>query len=210
MAAIDYGALVIKNGKPVNKNCDLFMESPEYMDDIVKDNYYAYCGDEELSFCFYKCNIAIVKNGHIVDNLWNHPFKSETHYIGDTHITVTRLDDLMPVYPEHLMGCDTWEDYVKENWQGATGKEKDSELVDGRKWHRLWIKKCKAIGRKKPLYYTSTLKYSATWEYKGDKWEVIFGYGIDPNENIFEDIITKGSYNYGNKSTEYIKAKFFI
>lgn len=209
MAMIDYGALVIKNGKPVNKNGGLFMDPPHYMDDIVKGNYYVYCGDEELSFCFYKCNISVVKNGHIINNFWQHPFKSETHYVGDTNITVTRLDDLIPEYPEHLMSCATWGDYVRETWEGATGKEKDYELENGRKWHKLWIKRCKEIGRKKPLYYTSTLKYSATWEYKGDQWEVIFGYGIDPDEEVFEEITNSGLYNYGEKSIKYIKEKFF-
>lgn len=108
MAMLDYGALVIKNGIPVNKNCGLFMDAPDYFDDEVKGNYFAYCGDEEYSLCFY-----------------------------------------------------------------------------------------------------NTLKYSATWEYKGDKWEVIFGYGIEPDEDVFNDITSKGLYNYGEESIKYIRERFF-
>ena len=209
MAAIDYGALVIKNGIPINKNCDLFQEPPEYFNDDVKGNYYVYCGDEEYSLCFYKCYIAETRNGQVIDWIWNFNFKSETFYRDGVTVTIRRLDDLIPVYPEHLVGCATWEDYVRTRWIGATGKEKDCELVRGHQSHKLWNKRIKEIGRKKPLYYTSTLKYSATWEYKGDKWEVIFGYGIDPNEEIFNDMITHSNYNYGTESARYIREKFF-
>lgn len=210
MACIDYGALVIKNGKPVNKNKGMFMECPNYFDDIVKGNYFAYCGDEEYSLCFYKCYIAETKNGTIVNNFWDFPFKSQTFYRDNgVHLTVRRLDEPIPIYASHFWDCETWEDYVRENWQGANGNEKDCELDNGRKWHKRWIKNCKRIGRKKVLYYDSTLKYSATWEYKGDKWEVIFGYGIEPNEDVFNDITERGLYNYGENSLNYIKEKFF-
>lgn len=210
MAMIDYGALVIKNGIPVNKNRGMFLECPDYFDEDVKDNYFAYCGDEEYSLCFYKCSITETKNGNAVDNFWNFPFKSETFYRDNgVNITVRRLDDLLPVYATNLQDYETWEDYVKENWSGATGLEKDSELENGQKYHKLWKKNCKRIGRRKVLYYKSTNKYIATWEYKGDKWEVIFGYGIDPDEDVFNDITGKGRYNYTENGIKYIREKFF-
>lgn len=210
MAMIDYGALVIKNGIPVNKNCDLFMECPNYFDDEIKDNYFAYCGDKEYSLCFYKCSIVETKNGGYANSFWNFLFKSETFYRDNgVNITVRRLDDLYPVYMTNLMDCNTWEDYVRENYVGATGNEKDYELENGRKLHRLWRKNCKKIGRKKTIYYTSTRKYVATWEYKGDKWEVIFGYGIDPNEDVFNEIVESGRYNYKPDGVKYIREKFF-
>lgn len=207
---IDYGVLVLKSGIPQNKNEELFAEEPAYMKKPIAGNYFCYCGDRAFSLCFYKTSMVVTRNGEDTkEHYWNFPFASETIYLPETRVTVKRLDPLKPVYLTHLQDYDTWEDYVRANWCGATGLEKDSELANGAYWHRIWNKMCKKIGRKKVLYYTSTLKYSATWEYNGDKWEVIFGYGIDNDENVFNSIVAEGRYNYGEDSIRYIKEKFF-
>lgn len=210
MAMVDYGVLVLKNGVPQNKNGELFVEEPAYMKAPIAGNYFCYCGDEKFSLCFYKTCMIVARNGEDTkDHYWNFPFASETIFLPETKVTVKRLDPLRPVYATHSFGCNTWKEYVKENWCGATGDEKLSELWEGGKAYKRWRKWCKRIGRKKVLYYESTQKYSATWEYGGDQWEVIFGYGIENDEEVFNHITSKGQYNYGENSEKYIREKFF-
>lgn len=210
MAMVDYGVLVLKNGIPQNKNGELFSEEPAYMKAPIAGNYFCYCGDEKFSLCFYKTCMAVTRNGEDTnEHYWDFPFASETIFLPETKVTVKRLDSLQPVYAEHFFDCNSWEDYVRMNWRGATGREKLSELADGGKEYKKWIKRCKKIGKKKVLYYTSTQKFSATWEYGGDQWEVIFGYGIDNSEEVFNHITTEGHYNYGMDSERYIREKFF-
>lgn len=70
MSALDYGAIVIKNGKLMNTDRFSNMKHCVGWDDSYKDygdnsalngNYFAYIGDVENTICFYKTMICVVE-----------------------------------------------------------------------------------------------------------------------------------------------------
>lgn len=206
MAMIDYGAILKVNGKFINKNNeDLFMkcsdtgyvckkasynyDGKEYEIDI-DGNFFVYAGDENFLLCFYKSTAYAIHNNKVVKSIGNNPFLSETFYIDNLpSVTIEHLDK--NTYIEPIESLKTWENYVKENWIGATGKEKLSELENGYKEYKWFQKRLKYIGRcnrRKDGYKYKTQRWKATWDYNGNKYEVIFGYGIDSNEKVWNDI----------------------
>ena len=166
----------------------------EYSDGTVIDidgNYFVYAGTENFLIVFYKSIFHVISNNKIICSEWNISFNSETFYIeGFPTIKVEHLDKNTYIEPIESEG--TWEDYVREHWNGATGKEKLSELENGGRNYKWFKKNLKRIARnrKNPCigYKYKTSRWLATWEYNGKKYEVIFGYGIDPNEDVWNDI----------------------
>lgn len=206
MSMIDYGALLRINGEFINKNLGLFMnysdtgymckkalynyDSKEYEIDI-DGNYFVYAGDENFFLCFYKGLAYIIHKNKVIKSIWNNSFLSETFYFDALpSITIEHLDK--NIYIEQIESLGTWENYVKENWIGATGKEKISELENGRRNYKWFHKRLKQISRqrKNPRYWIKykTSRWKATWDYNGNHYEVIYGYGIDPNEKVWNDI----------------------
>lgn len=227
MAYIDYGSILKVNGKFINKNGDLFMESSDtgyicdratYFDEYagredvmdVAGNYYVYAGDEKFMLCFYKGTVHVISNNRLICSRWNIPFVSETIYLdGFPSIKIEYLDKNMHVYPVESVG--TWKEYVKENWRGATGNEKISDLQDGHKRYKRFQKMLRKNAREKKnpskWYKYRTNRYLATWEYNGNKYEVIFGYGIDPSEKVWNDI-KNDSYDFTDTEREIIDKWF--
>ncbi len=133
MAMIDYGALLRKNGKFINKNNDLFMESSDtgyickdavdehgYKYDI-DGNYFVYAGDENFMVVFYKTTYKVISDGKILYSGWNMPFNSEVHYFeGLPALKVSRLSKYYEIEPYEPIG--SWKEYVKRNWIGEVGK----------------------------------------------------------------------------------------
>ena len=203
MSFIDWGAILRVNGKFINKNKDLFMncsdtgyicEKAEYPDGTVRDisgNYFVYAGDENFLIVFYKGIFHVIHNNKIIYSDWNISFNSETFYFeGLPTLKVEHLDE--NIYFDPVESAGTWEDYVREQWIGATGKEKLSELENGSKRYKRFKKNLKRIARERKnpsrWYRYKTDRWLATWEYNGKKYEVIFGSGIDPNEKVWNDI----------------------
>lgn len=208
MSMIDYGAILKVNGKFINKNQDLFMESTEtgYVckqatyfnnyenkEDVmnVDGDFYVYAGDEDFMLCFYKGFMRVISHNRLIYSLWNSPFISETIYLdGFPSIKVEHLDKTLYVDPVELMG--TWQDYVRKNWYRTTGNEKLSELENGYERYKRFRKIIKANARnsKHPTCWQKyrTNRWIATWDYNGNHYEVIFGYGIDPSEEVWNDI----------------------
>ena len=61
---IDYGAIVIKNGKVINQN-EMFpdmMNCVGWENDDARNNYFAYAGNKELTLCFYRTHFVIYEN----------------------------------------------------------------------------------------------------------------------------------------------------
>ena len=200
---MDYGAILRVDGKFINKNKDLFMncsdmgyvcKEVEYLDGAkayIDGNYFVYAGDENFLVVFYRGLFNVIHNNKIIGSECNISFNSETFYFeGLPTLKVEHLDK--NIYFEPVESEGTWEDYVRENWRGATGKEKLSELEHGGKRYKWFKKNLKitARSRRNPDRYCKykTDRWLATWEYNGKKYEVIFGSGIDPNEKVWNNI----------------------
>lgn len=187
-------------------------EGKEYELDI-DGNYYVYAGDENFMLCFYKSTLQVIHNNNVLYSRWNFPFISETFYVNGISIKVEHLDKNLYYFPIESMG--TWKNYVKENWFNATGNEKIGELYNGYKRYKWFFKALKrnARWRRNPEKYDKyrTNRWLATWEYNGNKYEVIFGYGIDPDEETWERIKfddENGGYGFTDIEREIIDSWF--
>lgn len=231
IAYIDYGSLLRVNGEFINKNGDLFMDCSDtgyvcdkatYFDEYqnketeiyIAGDYYVYAGDKNFMLCFYKGLMRIISNNKQICSRLNMPFASETIYLdGFPTIHVHHLDKNIYIEPVESIG--TWKDWVKENWIGATGEEKLSELENGVKSFRVFLRALKrnARDRKNPKRWDRyrTGRWLATWEYNEKKYEVIFGYGIDPDEETWERIKfdnENGGYGFTDIEREIIDSWF--
>lgn len=231
IAFIDYGALLKVNGKFINKNDDLFMycsdtgyvcDKATYFDEYqnketeidIAGNYYVYAGDENFMLCFYKGLMRVISNNKQICSRWNIPFASETIYLnGFPSIHVQHLDKNIYIEPVESLG--TWKDFVKQYWIGTTGDEKLYELEGGHERYKRFRKMLKrnARDRKNPKRWDRyrTGRWLATWEYNEKKYEVIFGYGIDPDEETWERIKfddENGGYGFTDIEREIIDSWF--
>lgn len=221
MAMIDYGALLKVNGKFLNKNKNLFMdasntgyilEKARYVDTAIysKDvdingNFYVYAGDKDLLLTFYKGIFYVISNGLILKTASNVPFISETFYIGNAKIKVSHLEPEIQIEVDDV---ETWEKYIKENWKNTSGNEKLYELEQGLRQYKLFLKRLKRKASKRSNYKYRTNRWLAEWEHNGNKYEVIFGYGIDPNEDVWNDIKNE-AYGFTKREIEVIDGWFF-
>lgn len=229
IAAIDYGSLLRINGEFINKNGDLFMDCSDtgyvcdkatYFDEYknkedvmdINGNYYVYAGDENFMICFYKGYMNVISNNKQICSRLNMPFASETIYLdGFPTIHVHHLDKNIYIEPVESIG--TWKDWVKENWIGATGEEKLSELENGVKSFRVFLRALKRNARdrknSKRWYRYRTGRWLSTWDYNGNHYEVIFGYGIDPDEKVWERIkFDDDGYGFTDVEREIIDSWF--
>lgn len=202
MACIDYGALLRVDRKFINKNCDLFMEASDtsYVakdiidtDGEVRDidgNYFVYAGDEHFCVAFYKGCYKVISDGKVIYAAWDMPFNSIKHFFTNLpDLKVSRLSKYFEEVSPESWG--TWEDYVRENWVNATGKEKLSELDGGAKAYKKFIrhaKKVAYVNKHGGCYKERPYRFLAEWNYNGHHYEVIFGFGIEPNEKVWNDI----------------------
>lgn len=202
MAFVDYGALLRVDGKLINKNGPMFMETSDtgyicstavgkYGEEDIYGNYFVYAGDGHFLLAFYKGVYKIISDGQILYSSWGINFTSETHYFDDLpDVKVSYLDKEFRYEVTESWG--QWEDYVKEHWVGATGKEKNSELEGGKKEYKRFRKHAKKVGyvKKHPSYWYKERPYRflAEWKYKGHTYEVIFGYGIENDMEVWNKI----------------------
>lgn len=216
MACIDYGALLRKNGKLLNKDSDLFakMSDTGYICDKAEDengdiinidgNYFVYAGDSKFFIVFYKGLYRVISNEKILYTGWNMPFNSETYYFdGLPSLKVSRLSKYYEI--EHYKSLGTWKEFVKRNWIGTTGNEKLSELQNGHKKYKRFFRNLKKRSRDKGVR-TRPYRFIAEWDYKGNHYEVIFGYGIDNNQKIWNEI--KNIYGFREDEIKIIDEWF--
>lgn len=220
MAMIDYGALLRVNGEFVNKNKFLFMEASNtgyvlekarYSDISIYDkdvdidgNFYVCAGDKDLLLTFYKGFFYVISNGLILEAIINVPFISDTSYVGDVGIKVSHLEPDLQI--EENDDRWTWKEHVKRNWINTTGEEKLCDLVGGKREYQMFLKYIKRSSRRK-AYKHRTQRWIAEWEHNGYKYEVIFGYGIDPIKNVWDEI-KNDSYGFTDREIEVIDKWF--
>ena len=220
MAMIDYGALLRVDGKFINKNQDLFMKASDtdYVCEKAIDkegneydidgNYFVYAGDKDFLLVFYKRLYKIISNEKILRTCYM-TFNSIIHYF-DTlpNVQVSRLSKTFEIEKVESVGL--WKDYMREHWYGATGDEKLSDLQGGGKEYKKFMKRAKRVGylnkHKKGCKYRP-YRFIAEWNYNGRHYEVIFGYGIDPNEETWNRIKHK-SYGFRADEIELIDSWF--
>lgn len=199
MAMIDYGAILKKNGKIVNRD-EFFMDMEtavgwtdyphvKYEDcDCINENGYSDCENCPRANREYYTNINhywlvsdcrdIVPNSKHMEGNW-------FTYAGDTELVVG-------FYKQQVM---TW--YKGEQkihwlrWDYA-GKYSINIEVGGAKLH------FKALSENKDAYY-------GRFRYKGDLYEVVFGYGIDPTQSTWNRV----KKDYCDKKTIKFVDKFW-
>lgn len=186
MAMIDYGAILMIDGKRYNN--ELFMETsdcgfvPEkayskkydqWMD--IRGNFFVYAGDDNFMIVFYKTWCCVISAGEILYTAsYDMRYNGETRYFdGLPTVTFEHLDKNL--YEEHWDVDDDDYDYLVR----AYGKRR-GELY----YHRL----LKRNRRNNSFWKVRTNRYIARWEYNGKKYEVIYGYGVDPNPEVWKDI----------------------
>lgn len=218
MAVIDYGALLKVNGEFINKNCNLFMnnsntgyilEKAKYADTSIYDkeiningNFYVYAGDKDLLLTFCKWYLYVISNEKIIKVISDNPFISEEFYINGVSIKVSHLEPDIQIEVPNIV---TWEDYIKENWIDATGCEKLDELKNGMREYKSFLRRVKASRRR--VYKYRTNRWITEWEHNGNKYEVIFGDGIDPNAEVWNRI-KKDSYGFTEREINIINEWF--
>lgn len=189
MAMIDYGAILRVDGKFVNKNKCLFMEvsdaeyeppeevyDPKYNATIrIKGNYFVYAGDENFLVCFYKCYLCAVSKNKIIFDYWGDNFSHQFILPNEKIIKVEHLDN--NYLKDKLSDDDLYEIATKYRNNGKTKQLKSLQRLFKRHYRY----------NKNPDKY-KTNRYIATWEHNSHNYECIFGYGIDPNEECWEDI----------------------
>ena len=177
---IEYAAY---NGKPIK----------------INGNYFVMAGDKEFMLAFYKTECVVISNGIIFDFLWQERTLKETFtFEGLPEFTIERLDkENIPFLVSQL----TNEEYLF--LEQEYGKRKAKEI---------FLRAIKRISRnnrieiKNPTDYEA--RYKASWDYDGDHYEVIYGYGVDPNEKFNKDIIS-GMSDYSYTQNEINKLKEF-
>jgi hypothetical protein len=199
MAMVDYGALLRVNGKFINKNKGLFMDMkdavgfvletakyPQWHDININDNYFVYAGCEDLLLCFYKTYFYVISNGEVVRTYSDNNLEAETLLVNGISIKVKHLDN----------------DWIIDKLEIDYD---DKKYVSKNKWSR-YIKRVGEVNRKRPLKY-KTHRYIASWEHNEKIYEVIFGYGIEPNEDVWNTIKCK-SYEFTDKERKIIDEWF--
>lgn len=216
MAMIDYGALLRVDGNFINKDKDMFMEAsdtgyicekatyPSGNEYDINGNYFVYAGDKNFLVVFYKGSFKVISNEKILLSKWDVPFNSETFFFdGLPNLKVSRLSKYYEY--EKLESWGTWQDFVREYWWGATGNEKPSELEGGTRAYKRYKKNLKRVARSKG-YKTRPYRFIAEWDYNGHHYEVIFGYGIENVESVWNDI--KDVYDFRQDEIEIIDGWF--
>lgn len=219
MSAIDYGALLKVNGNFINKNQNLFMECSDtgyiceeavYNNDKIriKGNHYVYAGDKNFLLSFYKQYLVVIHNNKVIKVIKGTDFASETYCIENfPTINIEHLDKNLYADIDELK---SWEETIKEDWIDTTGKEKLNELYKGKQYYKQYLKLCKQQTRKRrnppSCCKYRTQRWKASWEYQNNSYEVIYGYGVDPNERVWNEI--KFDYNFTDIEREIINKWF--
>ncbi len=207
MAMMDYGALLRVNGKFINKDKGMFVDMKDqcgfeleraYTKKDCYDisgNYFVYAGKPDLLLVFYKTHFHVIQNGRVIRTWWagNWVFNNEIFNVGSVDISVGVID----------------KDLHRE-YYGSDFDELDREFYlynYGKRLGNMHIQRRFKRTRRNYGLVKGSSKYIATWEFNSDKYEVIFGYGIDPTEKVYNDI-KYDSYGYTTNEIKLIDSWF--
>jgi len=203
MAMIDYGAILRVDGEMINRD-QFFMDESntgfvlktatgadgkEY---AIDGNYFVYAGDEHFLIVVYKTLLRVIHDGHILWDSWGCTSIGETRFFdGLPGVKVQHLD--ASLYPHYADQIDDWE------------RERIIEYYPEKKANRLLYRAAKR--RRKPIFWDRTNRYVATWDYDGRHYEVIYGYGVDPQFDVWVDI-KDSAYDFTKQEKEIIDLWF--
>lgn len=208
MSMVDYGALLRVDGKLVNRYGDLFMDMQEavgftldkaqyfyngkdYEIDI-SDNFYVYAGKPEFLLTFYKTHFYIISNGKVIKSVSTDGRINEySFYINGVNITVSQLDKKW-----RNNYYEKFDDYDKERLYYLHGKKRANMII-----YRQ-AKKSRRVS-----YRYKSCRYIAKWEYDVKKYEVLYGYGIEPDFDIWNGVKDR-AYDFSDDEKKFIDSWF--
>lgn len=212
VAMIDYGALLKINGEFVNKDKDIFTKENDTGYKLEKafdlrskqeiqiaGNYFIYAGNERMLLCFYKTYFLVISQGNILKWCANYgnSFDKETVYLDG--LPAIHIQRLTSEYERDDSELDnTYKEYLLGSYGNRIGTLK-------------WLRRVKKIGkqRREKRGYGKGYKrnrYKASWNHDGNEYEVIYGYGIDPSENVWNEI--KQAYGFNGEEIKIIDEWF--
>lgn len=199
MAMIDYGALLKKNGKIMNRD-EFFMDM-----------------EEAVGWIDYQ-RIRYPDCDHILgkySDCGNCPRANYIHYshpeLGEWDSFHSDCRDVVPTPSQHM--CGNYFVYAGDsNFTIAFYKTHFAYIYEGKMkivWpNRIGFRpkyrvgevyiRTKALNKRKDAYY-------ARFSYKGDVYEVVYGYGIDPNQSTWNRV----KKDYCDKKTICFVDKFW-
>lgn len=198
MSMIDYGAMLKVNGVFINKNKDLLMNKSDtgyylekaYYEDIkdylfVSNYFNAMIGDEDFLICFYKTYFYVISKEKVIHIDHCYPCLSYTYLFNkifdNEKFPEVKIELLNKNYVYEYRNTDK---YGLQNFIDSFGKRKGILL-----FNRMF----KNNNRYFYKYYTR--RRIATFSYNENKYECIFGYGIDPNEEVWKEISENKQYD---------------
>lgn len=208
MSMVDYGALLRVDGKLVNRDGDLFMDMQEavgftldkaqyfyngkdYEIDI-SDNFYVYAGKPEFLLTFYKTHFYIISNGKVIKSVSTDGRINEySFYINGVNITVSQLDKKW-----RNNYYEKFDDYDKERLYYLHGKKRANMIISRQ------AKKSRRVS-----YRYKSCRYITKWEYDGKKYEVLYGYGIEPDFDIWNGVKDR-AYDFSDDEKKFIDSWF--
>lgn len=157
MSIIDYGAIAFKNGKLISTEMFTPMKQTVGWKDTKKDVYRAYdCND---NYVYKPLNL---KGNHFV-------------YIGDRDCTIAFYKGWMTILEKTDDPDTTNDEYLKSNHLTCYNRKWEDFLYNNYtwiKWEDLLCGKDITVTRRNGYFVCK-------WKYKGDKYKVYFGYGVD-------------------------------
>lgn len=202
MAMIDYGAILKINGKQINDS--MFMECPDwvpefcrndsYVDQRIKNNYFVYAGDYDFYICFYKTYAVVCSRNKVIGHLGIKNSRESFMFPG-ANVTVQRIDKNL--YRHSYIDMNVLREFL-EDWECDLNHFNMKDSI-----YRNYIRLCKKSTGKHSHYrdYNSD-KFVASWDYKGNHYEVAFGYGVEPDEEVYNDI-KNDHYEYNDVEREF-------
>lgn len=194
MAMVDYGAILKVNGKFINKNKNI--------------GGFVIVGDKDFLLTFYKYSCYIYHNEKVISYTHEMPFNGMVIYNENLpSVKIEHLDKERQPWKSELF---TWREYVDIHLFYANDlTEKDLKDIKNR-YHKHYIKYLRRLKDKKRIdsqYKNYTPRWKATWDYKDNHYEVIFGAGIDPNEKVW-NIIKNKAYDFTDYERKIIDEWF--
>lgn len=192
MAFGDYGAICKKDGVFINRD-NFLMDAPEGFPQKVLSGGREYplkdlmghgiLGDPDFFVIFYKGGCTVVEDGKVMERSpYYSKFLSETFFYKKADLTVSILDK-----EKHF--DETLEDVVQEVEEFDEFLKGCSQKLPGGK-KRYLRKQIRALvrRRKNRSLWAHSSRWHCSWEKDGHKYEAIFGYMVDPEEETWKAI----------------------
>ena len=225
MAMIDYGAILKVNDKFINKNLDDFLmkESDMGYEPKNKDiGGFVIAGDENFCLTFYKGCCEVYHNEKLINQIFASPFLSETIFNGDLpKVKIEHLDKEKQPWSDYEII--TWREYIRYQLfynydlddiignidcvEYLTDKMLEDIKNHYPKHNMKYLRRLKQEIRDKYKCDSYTGRWKATWKFKVNKYEVIFGYGIDKDRRVWNRI-KYDAYDFTDYEREVINEWF--